>query len=668
MPPLFRPRTYPPTPSPCLGIAAWLLLCLALMLVGPLANRPAQAEAPSASVVSLCPEATKLIIHLGAAQKLAGVSQMSQGLPGLPNGVRVLGWWAPSVREVKALKPKLVILDPHQQKLAATLRAQIPHVIVFQADGLSKLPELISRVGDLVAAQPRLVKQIKDELQHETEILKRKSALIGNDRQRRVAVVLGLAPAGKALLLAGPGSWAHSLLAAGGAIAVPQQGDALQTVSLQAWKALDPQAVAVASDLRSLAAPLLSSPGWNAVEAAQIKRVRYFPRRALTTPSMRSAIAAQWLATAVYSDFLGAKQTLLHPNAMEDSRSIKIALPYVAGVFLTHERIGDFRHSTIQVRLKEPGRVLSTLEGQVEGISTVANHHLPPPYWNLGHGGGLAGLKKRICRVLELEPANSSLLYTGVPMENLVIKRTAEKGLEVFALVTAGAMSNAMRLGRDQGRYVEPGTINIIILTNRRLSPRAMARALVTVTEAKTGALQDLDIRSTYTPIPWSATGTGTDNVLVVEGRGAPANVTGGHSKLGELIARAVRLGVTEAIGRQNGLTVGRGIFSRLRERGLGVGDIYRAALHKGVPAPQALAAGMERRLLRPEISSAMQAALAIADAQSRGLAASSIKQPRVKAIISAEPPAWLAQGSALPRSLALALGGLLSNLPGAAQ
>ena len=57
-----------------------------------------------------------------------------------------------------------------------------------------------------------------------------------------------------------------------------------------------------------------------------------------------------------------------------------------------------------------------------------------------------------------------------------------------------------MRMSVDEGPFYEPGTINIVLLTNMKLSPRAMARAIITATEAKTAALQDLDVRSSVQP------------------------------------------------------------------------------------------------------------------------------------------------------------------------
>jgi hypothetical protein len=56
----------------------------------------------------------------------------------------------------------------------------------------------------------------------------------------------------------------------------------------------------------------------------------------------------------------------------------------------------------------------------------------------------------------------------------------------------------------DEGRYIEgaepAGTINILVLSNVRLTDAALARALITVTEGKTAALEDLQVKSTYTP------------------------------------------------------------------------------------------------------------------------------------------------------------------------
>ena len=70
---------------------------------------------------------------------------------------------------------------------------------------------------------------------------------------------------------------------------------------------------------------------------------------------------------------------------------------------------------------------------------------------------------------------------------------------------------------KETGFLPKPGTINIILLTNVSLTWGAMARAIMTATEAKTAALQDLNYKSTPSP-QIQATGTGTDNMIVVSG------------------------------------------------------------------------------------------------------------------------------------------------------
>lgn len=96
-----------------------------------------------------------------------------------------------------------------------------------------------------------------------------------------------------------------------------------------------------------------------------------------------------------------------------------------------------------------------------------------------------------------------------------------------------------------------------------------MTRAMITATEGKTAALLDLDIRSSYGQGRYRATGTGTDNILVVEGRGpAVLDNAGGHTRLGELIGKAVHRAVTEAVKKQNGITSDLNIFRRLEKEG----------------------------------------------------------------------------------------------------
>jgi hypothetical protein len=146
-----------------------------------------------------------------------------------------------------------------------------------------------------------------------------------------------------------------------------------------------------------------------------------------------------------------------------------------------------------------------------------------------------------------------------------------------------------------------------------------MTRAIITATEAKTAALWDLDVRSSYTPLSAAATGTGTDNVLVAPGDGALIDNAGGHSKMGELIARAVYAGVREAVARQNGLEGGRDVFQRLEERRVTLSQLVAESRSLTCDAPADLHVRMERLLLDPVYAGVVENALALSDDLARG-------------------------------------------------
>jgi len=162
---------------------------------------------------------------------------------------------------------------------------------------------------------------------------------------------------------------------------------------------------------------------------------------------------------------------------------------------------------------------------------------------------------------LGIDPKSITFLSTGVNMDQLAVSEKSYEEFKVCCFATAGAKGNALRTGAETASYVErsghfgmsAGTINVILLTNALLSEGAMARAIITVTEAKTAALQDLNVRSTGSP-QYQATGTGTDNVIVVSGKmGELIFLTSGHTKIGELIGCSTKIAVTEALKKFGG-------------------------------------------------------------------------------------------------------------------
>ncbi|MCP3952740.1 MAG: adenosylcobinamide amidohydrolase, partial [Desulfobacterales bacterium] len=358
---------------------------------------------------------------------------------------------------------------------------------------------------------------------------------------------------------------------------------------------------------------------WKEVDAVRNSRIYYFPCGLTCRTATQTGTFVGWLASRIYSQDFADPSGQVQPDSVYRSRPLELDLPYIRSARVAYSRIYDFTNKSLIVDLKKPMRVVSTLEGQRENIQTVGNHYSPPPVWSISHQMGLDASRARIYRVLGHKAGETAFLFTGADMDNLSIQQRHFREMTVYALVTAGVTSNAVRMSRDTGNYYEPGTINILLFTNRRLSPRAMTRAIISATEAKTAALLDMDVRSSYRPLH-RATGTGTDNVLVIEGAGTPIDNTGGHSKMGELIASAVYEGVQEAVYRQNGLQTQRSIFRRLKDRKISIYGLVAGAVCDCGMAPSEIGATAEEILLQPTYAGFMSSALALSDAYQQGL------------------------------------------------
>ena len=147
-------------------------------------------------------------------------------------------------------------------------------------------------------------------------------------------------------------------------------------------------------------------------------------------------------------------------------------------------------------------------------------------------------------------------LMTAVSLADLVTVREVYEQIWVEGFVTVGT-SNAVRAGEPvtpkQHTNSDPhvGTINLILVTNARLSASAMVGMVQVATEAKTAVLLHAGIKS------WTgrlgATGTGTDAVVIVSGDGPLQRYSGTHTILGELVGRVIGTAVTIGLSRYVG-------------------------------------------------------------------------------------------------------------------
>ena len=136
-------------------------------------------------------------------------------------------------------------------------------------------------------------------------------------------------------------------------------------------------------------------------------------------------------------------------------------------------------------------------------------------------------------------------LLTAVPLHKARFVYFAQDGMRVGVLATAG-VGNATSAGISPPFAYSPGTINVIVLLDAKLARSAMVNALITVTEAKSAVLSEMDVR---TPEGIPATGTSTDTVTVaITGRGPSQPYAGPATLVGWLLAKGVRQAVRESL------------------------------------------------------------------------------------------------------------------------
>jgi adenosylcobinamide amidohydrolase len=345
--------------------------------------------------------------------------------------------------------------------------------------------------------------------------------------------------------------------------------------------------------------------------------------------------------------------------------------------------------------LKEPCLILSTSArngGQVGHVRHIVNHQSCE---GAGHterarfitDRGQEAYHDSVCDELGLPIDATVVMGTAANMQYAALSTRQDDDVMVAAVVTAGVQTNATCAGDPAGwretsngtaqAAAVAGTVNTILLVNRPLTPAALARTVVTMTEAKSAALQRLAVPSCYSSD--LATGTGTDQFCIAApSRGdGPLTSASPHMKFGEILALAVREATAEALRWQNGLEASytRGIFHALGRYGIKEPTIFDE-LGARMPASELelLRRNAKAVFYEPLVGAAAHATAAVLDRVRHGTLPESVARDAVvqqaatlAASVSAQPDRWVdfrtqlhTSGASDPKALildALALG-----------
>lgn len=338
----------------------------------------------------------------------------------------------------------------------------------------------------------------------------------------------------------------------------------------------------------------------------------------------------------------------------------------VLGVGATYHvrRCGRFVVAVFQ----EPHRVISTSAtngGQRDNLLFLLNHQSCE---GTGHSDrhveitahGAEAYHDVVCAEAGVPSEYTATMGTAANMNYVAMASEADADVEVTAVVTGGVESNATCSGdpvawRETAAGVEKipvaGTINTMLLIGVPLTPSALARAVVTMTEGKTAALQRLVVPSRQSAD--LATGTGTDQYCVA----APLRTDGirtscsPHVKLGELVGRATRRATQEALRWQNGLepSYTRGVFHALGRYGVTEKTFFdEIAPFLDPPSLELLRKNVRSALYEPLVGAAAHACAAVLDRVRHGTLPASVEREAVihqtaslAASVAAQPDRW---------------------------
>ncbi|MDO9036587.1 MAG: adenosylcobinamide amidohydrolase [Methanoregula sp.] len=274
----------------------------------------------------------------------------------------------------------------------------------------------------------------------------------------------------------------------------------------------------------------------------------------------------------------------------------EITLPLKQLVGLANGEMVEHMDDAVAIRFPGPRNVLSTSwmnGGYRKDLEAIFNHQISLEACDVCHAGdgSVQQYLNGVARNLGLDPETATGLITRAEMKNTAIVTESCRDLRVTAIVTAGIEKNGGRAGDpasyyENGDSVEPvgGTINTILLISADLPEYAMTRAVMTATEAKAAALQQLMARSIYST--GIATGSGTDMIIIVTDPGSSQHLSnaGKHSKLGELIGRTVMQATHAALEMETGLSPAsqRDVLVRLSRFGVTEEDIWKTAIQAG--------------------------------------------------------------------------------------
>jgi adenosylcobinamide amidohydrolase len=200
--------------------------------------------------------------------------------------------------------------------------------------------------------------------------------------------------------------------------------------------------------------------------------------------------------------------------------------------------------AAVWLRARAPLSVLASavVGGDLDATRDVVNMHVARDYQSDDPAADL----RAFARSLGI-PGPFVGLMTAAWTDRASIAREDADGIVAGVVATVG-LSRPAAAGVSSPVVWQPSTINVVAVLDARLERAAAVNGVITVTEAKVGALVEADV---LTAEGVQATGTVTDAVVIAwTGRGPRVPYLGPGTVAGWCLARAARRAVLEGIPR----------------------------------------------------------------------------------------------------------------------
>jgi adenosylcobinamide hydrolase len=204
----------------------------------------------------------------------------------------------------------------------------------------------------------------------------------------------------------------------------------------------------------------------------------------------------------------------------------------------------DVGPEAVWVRSRAPLSVVSSavVGGDLDATEHVVNMHVSRDYHSDDPGADLRAFARR----LGIRGPFVGLM-TAAWTDRASIAWEDADGVRAGVVATVG-LSRPAAAGVSLPVVWQPSTINLVAVLDARLERGTAVNGVITVTEAKVGALVEAGV---LTAEGVQATGTVTDAVVIAwTGRGARVSYLGPGTAAGSCLARAARRAVRAGILR----------------------------------------------------------------------------------------------------------------------